>query len=226
MRPVVIVMVKAPRAGFAKTRLAPPLSEFDAASLAVCFVQDVVKAALSIVPNLIVAFAPHDGRALLQQFLPDDLLWLEQQGEDLGERLDAAIAYSVNLGFSPLIALGADSPTLPDSFIETALEALTAGETDTVLGPTTDGGYYLLGVRKRVRHLFQNIHWSTPLTYEQTARNIDGLGLRLLRLPEWYDVDTLADLLRLRDELFSNEQARNRAPATYRWLLDHPTQHS
>lgn len=104
MRPVVIVMVKAPRAGFAKTRLAPPLSEFDAASLAVCFVQDVVNAALRIVPNLIVAFAPHDGRALLEAVLPDDLLWCEQQGEDLGERLDAAITYAVNLGFSPIIA--------------------------------------------------------------------------------------------------------------------------
>jgi glycosyltransferase A (GT-A) superfamily protein (DUF2064 family) len=82
MGPVVIVMVKAPRAGFTKTRLAPPLSEFDAASLSTCFVQDVVNAAARIVPNLIVAFAPHDGRALLEPFLPSDLLWLEQLGED------------------------------------------------------------------------------------------------------------------------------------------------
>jgi len=193
-RPVVIVMVKAPRAGFTKTRLAPQLSETDAASLALCFVQDVVKTALCVVPNLLVAFAPDDGRALLEPFLPHDLLWLEQQGEDLGERLDAAIAHAANLGFNPIVALGADSPTLPGSFIQTALKALDAGETDTVLGPTLDGGYYLLGVRKRVRHLFQNISWSTPSTYEQTAGNIDALGLRLLKLPQWYDVDTFRSL--------------------------------
>jgi uncharacterized protein len=133
--------------------------------------------------------------------------------------LDAAIAHAVNLGFGPIIVIGADSPTLPDSFVETARDALAAGETDTTLGPTTDGGYHLIGLSKPIRHLFQNITWSTALTYEQTARNIDALGLRLLKLPEWYDVDTFADLLPLRDELLSDEQARKRAPATYRWLL-------
>jgi uncharacterized protein len=221
MRPVVIVMVKAPRAGFAKTRLVPPLSELDAASLAASFVQDVVNAARRIVPKPIVAYAPHNGRALLEAFLPKDLLWLEQQGKDLGERLEAAVLHAASLGFSPVIVIGADSPTLPDSFIETAREALAAGKTDAVLGPTADGGYYLVGLRRPVPHLFQNISWSTPFTYEQTARNISGHGLELLELPQWYDVDTFSDLLRQRDELFSDEAARKRAPATYRWLLTH-----
>ena len=221
MRPVVIVMVKAPSAGFAKTRLTPPLSEVDAASLASCFVQDVINSALRIVPNLIVAFSPRDGRALLEALLPADLRWLEQQGGDLGERLDAAITYAANLGCGPIIVIGADSPTLPDSLIETARDALATGKTDAVLGPTVDGGYFLLGLRNRVPHLFQNIDWSTPLTYEQTASNITGLGLRLLELPQWYDVDTFSDLLRLREDLLSDDNARRRAPATYRWLLDH-----
>ena len=70
MRPVVIVMVKAPSAGLAKTRLSPPLSEAHAASLASCFVQDVVNSALRIVPKLIVAFSPNNGRALLEALLP------------------------------------------------------------------------------------------------------------------------------------------------------------
>jgi hypothetical protein len=221
MRPVVIVMVKAPRVGFAKTRLAPPLTEFDAASLAECFVRDVVNSALRVVPNLIVAYAPHDGRALLEKSLPHDLLWLEQRGEDLGERLEAAIAYAADLGFSPLIVIGADSPALPASFVETARDALTAGEADAVLGPTTDGGYYLVALRKPIRRLFQNITWSMPVTYEQTARNITDQGLRLLVLPPWYDVDTFSDLLRLREELFSDEKMRCGARETYRWLLAH-----
>ena len=221
MRPVVIVMVKAPSAGFVKTRLTPPLSEVDAASLASCFVQDVISSALRIVPNLVVAFSPGNGRALLEALLPPDLHWLEQLGGDLGERLDAAIAYAQNLGYGPIIVIGADSPTLPDSLIETARDALAVEKADAVLGPTVDGGYYLLGLRNCIPHLFQNIDWSTPHTYEQTASNITGLGLHLLELPQWYDVDTFSDLLRLREELLSSDNARRRAPATYQWLLNH-----
>ena len=172
-------------------------------------------------PNLIVAFSPRDGRGLLESFLPPALHWLEQHGEGLDERLDAAIAYAANLGLSPIIVLGADSPTLPASFIETARDALTAKQTDTVLGPTVDGGYYLVGLQKPVGHLFENIAWSTPFTYEQTARNITRLGLNLLQIPEWYDVDTFSDLLRLREEVFSDETARSRAPETYGWFLTH-----
>ncbi len=172
MRPVVIVMVKVPSAGFAKTRLTPPLSEVNAASLASCFVQDVINSALRIVPNLVVSFSPGDGRTLLEALLPPNLHWLEQPGGDLGERLDAAITYAANLGYEPIIVMGADSPTLPDSLIETARDALATEKADAVLGPTVDGGYYLLGLRNCVPHLFQNIDWSTPLTYEQTASNI------------------------------------------------------
>ncbi|HEV7842219.1 MAG TPA: TIGR04282 family arsenosugar biosynthesis glycosyltransferase [Pyrinomonadaceae bacterium] len=221
MLSVVIVMVKAPRAGAVKTRLAPPLSATEAAQLAACFVQDVVNTALSVVPQIIVAYTPHDGRGSLAALLPDGLLWLEQQGADLGVRLEAAVAHAARLGFGPLIVVGADSPTLPAAFIEAARDALAARTADAALGPTDDGGYYLVGLRKPVRHLFQNIAWSTPQAYEQTARNIATLGLRLLQLPDWYDVDTFSDLLRLRDEIYGDEEARSRAQATYRWLLAH-----
>src|SRR5687768_10701926 len=159
MRPVIVVMVKAPVPGFAKTRLTPPLSKPDAASLALCFVQDVINSALSITSNVIVAFTPDDGRSLLEVSLPGRLLWVGQQGEDLGEKLSSVIAYAASLGFSPVIVLGADSPTLPSSFVVTACKALANDQTDIVLGPTTDGGYYLLGVRKAVPNLFHNVAW-------------------------------------------------------------------
>jgi glycosyltransferase A (GT-A) superfamily protein (DUF2064 family) len=97
MRPAIVVMVKAPIAGFAKTRLSPPLSTQDAASLALCFVQDVIKSALSITSNVIVAFTPDDGRLPLEVSLPSRLLWIKQQGEDLGERLSSVIAYAATL---------------------------------------------------------------------------------------------------------------------------------
>lgn len=220
-RPVVIVMVKVPRAGFVKTRLSPPMSEADAAKLAERFVQDVINNARRVVSELIVAYAPADGRETLQALLPRGLLWLEQEGEDLGERLAAAIARAFERGFGPVIVLGADSPTLPESFIEMASAALSGDEADVALGPTADGGYYLLGLRAPARNLFRDVRWSTPRAFQDTAANAQRAGLRLLRLLTWRDVDTFQDLLQLRDELLSTEAARRRAPNTHRWLLAH-----
>jgi rSAM/selenodomain-associated transferase 1 len=186
-----------------------------------CFVQDVVTSALGITQNVIVAFTPPEGRALLEASLPDNLHWVEQHGEHLGERLNSAIAYAGDLGFGPIIVLGSDSPTLPPTFIQQARQMLTVGPADVVLGPTADGGYYLVGIRKPEPEIFQNIAWSSTLTLEHTVRNVKQLGLRLVTLEQWYDVDTFEDLRSLNDELRSDASARSRAPATYNWLLAH-----
>jgi rSAM/selenodomain-associated transferase 1 len=220
-RPVVVVMVKAPLPGFVKTRLAPPLTEEDAASLAACLAQDTVATAQRAVADVVIAYTPSAGRAILEPLLPPGLHWIEQQGTDLGERLEQIVQRASRGGFGPLIITGADSPTMPASFIETACEALAGGEADVALGPTADGGYYLVGVGVDCRGLFRGVAWSTPLAYRQTADNVSRLGLRILKLPQWYDVDTPEDLMRLRDELFADEEARTRAPATYRWLVAH-----
>src|SRR5688572_3495984 len=221
MTPVIIVMVKAPLPGFAKTRLTPPLTKVDAAALSLCFVQDVVTSALTVNPDLIVAFTPSDGRNLLEPVLPQNLIWLEQKGTHLGERLDSATHHARELGFSPIIVLGADSPTLPPSFIENALRALTSDNAEIVLGPTTDGGYYLIGFRKPDVAVLRNVTWSSPFTFEQTVRNIKQLELPLFTLPQWYDVDTFANLTFLANELRTDLETQARAPQTYHWLLDH-----
>jgi uncharacterized protein len=219
MRPVCVLMVKAPRAGAVKTRLVPPLSAREAAALAACFARDTLACLRSVVREVVVAYAPSDGRALLEALLPaDGLLWLEQRGEGLGERVESAAADAFALGRGPVILVGADSPTLPRSYVAGAVASLSAGEADVALGPTEDGGYYLVGLRQPARGLFRGVPWSTPLAYRRTADNAARLGLRLLELPRWYDVDTPEDLLRLRDELSAGEEARTRAAHTYRWL--------
>jgi uncharacterized protein len=220
-RPVVIVMVKAPRAGFVKTRLVPTLTAEHASSLAACFAQDAVANAKRATADVVVAYTPSGGRAILEPLLPRDLRWIEQKGADLGERLECVTQDAVRNGFDPLIITGADSPTLPAAFITTACAALTSAEADVALGPTVDGGYYLVGLGAHCRNLFSDVAWSTPLAYEQTSLNAVRQGLRLLELPQWYDVDTQADLLRLREELLTDEEARLRATATHHWLLAH-----
>jgi hypothetical protein len=225
-QPIVIVMVKAPRAGEVKTRLVPPLSKSDAASLAACFAQDTVLNAQHVVSNVLVAYAPADARVDLEPILPPDLLWFEQDGANLGERLDSVAEHVSSLGFSPFVILGADSPTLPTGLIQETLNVLISGETDISLGPTEDGGYYLVGLRSPVAGLFHNVDWSTPRAYGQTAAKAAQLNLRLHPLPCWYDIDTPADLLRLGDEMGSSEEARSRAPSTSRWLIDHAARFS
>ncbi|MCA1600134.1 MAG: TIGR04282 family arsenosugar biosynthesis glycosyltransferase [Acidobacteria bacterium] len=218
-------MVKASRSGTVKTRLAPPLSSAEAAALAACFARDTLTGVRRIAHDVILAYAPANGRAALEAILPNkNLLWFEQRGEDLGARLEAVTAHAASLGYAPIIVVGTDSPTLPLSFVESAINSLSAGESDLALGPTEDGGYYLVGLRRYVSNLFQNIAWSTPLAYEQTMHNAARLSLRALELPRWYDVDTSADLLRLRNEIFTSEEARAQAPATYQWLQAHDSQ--
>ncbi|HEX8178048.1 MAG TPA: TIGR04282 family arsenosugar biosynthesis glycosyltransferase [Pyrinomonadaceae bacterium] len=221
-RPVCIMMVKAPRAGAVKTRLVPPLSSSEAATLAACFAQDTLAWVRRLVPEVIVAYAPADGRApLAALFTSDNLLWFEQRGAELGARLTSAAAHAAALGCSPIIIIGTDSPTLPPAYVARAIDSLSAGESDITLGPTEDGGYYLVGLRKFSDGLFRNVAWSTPQVFSQTAGNAARAGLRRLALPRWYDVDTPADLLRLRAELCTDEAARTRAPHTYQWLLAH-----
>jgi rSAM/selenodomain-associated transferase 1 len=218
-RTAVIVMVKAPRPGNVKTRLLSALTAEHAASLASCFAQDAVANGLRASADVIVAYTPSCGRAILEPLLPRGLLWIEQRGADLGERLESIFRDAARIGFDPLIITGADSPTLPTAFITTACEALASMEADVTLGPTIDGGYYLVGLSAQCRHLFRDVAWSTPLAYAQTAANALSQGLRLLELPQWYDVDTPEDLLRLREEIFTDEEARLRARATHGWLL-------
>lgn len=218
-QPIVVVMIKAPRAGEVKTRIVPPLSSNEAASLAVCFAQDTIANARRAVSNVLVAYTPADARPDLQAILPTDLGWFEQHGTNLGERLDSVCEHVISLGFSPFVILGADSPTLPTRFIREAINVLSSGAADITLGSTEDGGYYLVGLSKQAPGLFQNIDWSTPSVYQQTASNAGALNLRVHELPRWYDVDIPSDLKRLRDELAS-EESEHRAPRSYRWFIE------
>jgi len=217
-RPAVIVMVKAPVPGTVKTRLVPPLTAESAAALAAAFVQDAVRNARQIA-DVLVAYSPADGNLLLESLLPDGLHWTEQQGDNLGERMSAAMADAAASGFSPLVVIGTDSPTLPPARIAEAIQTLQSGTADVVFGPTEDGGYYLVGARQPQPGLFDGVAWSTEAALTQTAANAARLNLRCHLLPAWHDVDTGEDLARLQQEL-EDPAVRERVPATAQWAQD------
>ena len=219
--PAIIVMAKAPRPGQVKTRLIPALGTEEAAQLAACFVRDTVDTAQSIVSHVLVAYTPADGQPELASLLPQQLLWTDQPAGSLTERLQAAAVHAGECGFGPLLLIGTDSPTLPPAYLERAIRALNGDQADVVLGPTEDGGYYLVGFRGPIPRLFEGVAWSTSRVYEQTVRNAHRLGLHVHSLPSWYDVDTPDDLLRLCRDLGHSVEPKSQAPATYRWLLTH-----
>ena len=150
------------------------------------------------------------------------MLFIEQRGNDLSERLKSVIKYAEKQNFSPIITIGADSPTLPAEFIQTAIESFKTKKTDITLGETKDGGFYLIGLQKFAPGIFKNIVWSSASVFRQTAANAEKVGLRnLLKLPIWYDIDTPDDLVFLRNEMINDKKMQRRAPKTFQWLISH-----
>jgi uncharacterized protein len=192
------VMAKAPRVGAVKTRLCPPLRAPEAAELARCFLLDAVERVRSVAgARPIVAYAPIEAHAQFEEAAPGFTL-IPQRGGDLGERQLHLVEEILGLGLQAALVIGTDSPTLPRECLDEAVSLVMAPDVDVVLGPTEDGGYYLIGLRAPAPELFRAMPWSTPAVLDETLARVARLGWRLALLPPWYDVDRGPDLLRLR----------------------------
>ena len=212
-------MVKTPRPGQVKTRLRPVLTDSQCVALATCFLRDTVGKALNLLPRVIVAFSPSDGRNEIAKLLPDNTILLEQEGNNLGERMSAAFSFAQEKGFSPILTIGADSPTLPPDYIKATLALFQKVATKTVLGKAQDGGYYLIGLRQAERGIFANVEWSSAQVFAQTAANARRIySCAPEILPVWYDVDTPADLALLYREFLENKDFAATAPETALWF--------
>jgi rSAM/selenodomain-associated transferase 1 len=198
-------MVKAPRSGEVKTRLVPPLHAEEASLLSVCFIKDILGNLLELSQSESVdcyaAYSPPGSEALFREFLPPQVRLLPPRNVGLANSLPDAIEDLVAGGYEGACLVNADSPTLPTALLVDALTRLRAPGDRVVLGPATDGGYYLIGLKHPHRQLFQDIDWSTERVYRQTAERAAGIGLELVTLPAWYDVDDAASLRWLCREL-------------------------
>lgn len=201
IRTAVAIMAKAPRPGEVKTRLCPPLSAEDASDLYGCFLRDKIEQVAAL-PRArpIIAFTPTEGKAFFEAAAPGFLL-LPQQGADLGARLANGVEALFAAGHAAVLMIDSDTPTLPGAFLDQAIDAIATPGTDVVLGPSADGGYYLIGLRRLYRELFQGIRWSTAHVLPETVRRAQALGLVVATLPGWFDVDTPDDMVRLRASL-------------------------
>lgn len=189
----VSIVCKTPRRGASKTRLHPLVGPDDAAALSACFIRDVA-AAIEAVPAAVgrqghAIYAPEGSEPELRPLLPAGWGLVCRQDADFGVVLFSAIARFLADGHDCALVINSDSPTLPPLLVCAAIAALRAPGDRLVLGPATDGGYYLVGLKHPHARLFEEVRWSTPEVLPTTLARAAEIGLPVTLLPVWYDID-------------------------------------
>lgn len=194
-----VIFAKAPIPGQVKTRLCPPLTHDEAATLQGSFVLDTLERTKAAVIKLKLPFDRYLACAPSSTLVFFKILeerqgvtLLDQEGEDLGSRMHHAFDTLFERGYQHVLIVGTDVPALPIGYYQQALGQLE--KHDLVLGPALDGGYYMIGLNKPTPTLFENMPWSTDRVLALTREKATSLGLRTALLPEWRDIDRLDDL--------------------------------
>jgi rSAM/selenodomain-associated transferase 1 len=201
----IAVMAKASTPGLTKTRLVPPLTYEEAAAFNTAFLKDVAANIIAAAGEAEIAgymaFGPPGSEPFFRDHLPPSLGLIEAWLPDFGGCLFSAIDQMLG-SHGAAVVLNSDSPTLPTSLLVETARVLARPGDRAVIGPSTDGGYYLLGIKARHRGLFQRVSWSTEHVMQQTLERAAELGVPVHVLPAWYDVDDIDSLKLLRSELF------------------------
>lgn len=211
------LMCKPPRAGVSKTRLAKSIGSINAAKLARAFLQDtahtIQTVGLNIVRHRIAFYRPEDASNEIADIIGEGWIRVFCDAGDLGASMFEALEKLLEEAPGGAILLGADLPTLPQGYIEEAMALLgKAADHAVVLGPSFDGGYYLIGIRSALAApLFEPMPWSTPQVLSETLRRASDHGLVVHTLPIWRDIDDENDLDWLIASLKASE---GNAPAT------------
>lgn len=201
-------MAKASQSGFSKTRLCPPLTFEEAADFNTAFLKDVaaniLSAATSAEIDGYMAYGPPGCAPFFKSILPARFGLLESWLPSFGDCLFSAINQLFDRGHESAVVLNSDSPTLPTSLLVETAEALARPGDHAVLGPCTDGGYYLLGLKQPHKRMFEDIDWSTERVARQTLERAREIGLSVHTLPAWYDIDDAEAFRTLHAELCAN----------------------
>jgi rSAM/selenodomain-associated transferase 1 len=200
-------MAKAPRPGKVKTRLSPPLTLAQTAALNIRFLRDTTEN-LATIPGSagLISYTPVGDEALFAGLLPETFGLVPQRGDGFGERLFLAAQDILAIGYGAVCLIDSDSPTVPAAAYAQAVEALAAPGNRLVLGPSHDGGYYLIGMKHPHPEPFERITWSTASVCEETIERCREADLEVVTLSVWYDVDDAATLDILEAELLDGRR--------------------
>ncbi|MFQ5965635.1 MAG: TIGR04282 family arsenosugar biosynthesis glycosyltransferase [Candidatus Scalinduaceae bacterium] len=197
-----VMFAKNPIPGKVKTRLVPSITPVEAAELYKAFIVDIANSICKLnCRRITIAYTLGNAEKSLRKIVGRSVGFMPQKGRNLGERMKNAFKQSFAKGLKRVVIVGSDSPTLPISYIEKAFNVLK--KVPIVIGPTFDGGYYLIGLSELDDAIFNGIKWSTSSVFDQTIKRMKSINKKLFVLPPWYDVDTSEDLEFLRSHLLA-----------------------
>ena len=189
-----LFFIKNPESGKVKTRLASAIGDKMAVKLYKRFLLEMLFTLNKGTFLFYLCYSPESPLSDLIKWLGDQYLYMPQSGENLGERMKNSFAEAISMNFKRVVLIGSDIPDLPLQFIEEAFASLQ--DKDVVIGPSFDGGYYLIGFRNETfsPRVFEGIHWSTESVFEKTLRVLKQEGRTVHTLQPLRDIDTVEDL--------------------------------
>ncbi len=193
----IVFFVRYPAKGKVKTRLAQRIGQFHSMGLYRVFVEDMIDLLIDYDADLVVLYDDIQYQDEVKHWLGLTLEYALQQGDDIGQRMKNAFEKVFADGVQSAVLIGSDIPDLPKAIIAEAFEALN--ESDAVVGPSSDGGYYLIGFSKKTfaPEVFDGIPWSSETVFTDTVSVMETEGLKLHVLSRWHDIDTYEDMIAL-----------------------------
>jgi len=190
----ILFFVKYPEKGKVKSRLSSKMDQNFTLNLYKMFVKDLLFTLNKTEYTMVICYYPEKSIEKFKNWLGSNYHFYPQKGENLGQRMKSCFEFAFNQGFEKVIVIGSDSPDLPQNIFENAFISLN--ENDSVIGPTYDGGYYLLGFKKNSYSpiVFEEINWSTKTVFNETMNKLNSKKLKTKVLSYWRDIDTLDDL--------------------------------
>lgn len=190
---LLIIFLKAPVPGLVKTRLADAYGVDKACNIYKELTETILHAVQKWRNETILFYYPPDGKSIITDWLGEAYQLVAQTGDDIGEKMKNAFVYGFNKGAEKIVLIGTDIPELDEKTIEDAY--LSLQNNDCVIGPSTDGGYYLIGLNRRQfrKEIFENIHWSTDSVLQDTLGIIRTFKLSADLLDFKTDIDTPGD---------------------------------
>lgn len=194
----IIVFTRVPEAGKTKTRMMPYYTEEQCKALHEAFLKDIGEMLAQTSHDVIISYAGK-GQAFLKQVFGTDAKYIEQTGDDLGDRMRNAIAWAIEYGYDKVVLFGTDVPELRTESIDAAFSLL--GSNDVVLGPTEDGGYYLIGMKALCEEAFDIKKYGTDGVLSETMKSITESGKQVRLIDSYYDLDEPLDIQGYRERM-------------------------